>query len=109
MTTKELVKYLNDLNIIQKYRDLNDEFCDNLPEDIFEEYFENAEEVESYLNPIRHRWYEIATNIYKINDGYIGCTYVNKVYSESMCVADIDHILQFNEYKQKETITYIPV
>ena len=47
-----------------------------------------ATKVASKLYPDSHRWYEVATDVYKCDDGYLGVRAVGKLYSESMTYSD---------------------
>ena len=58
------------------------------------------------LNPDKHRWYEVSTDIYQCEDGYVGVTGVAKVYSEQMSAVDCDELCSAEEYVQVKTITY---
>lgn len=47
-----------------------------------------ATKVVSKLDPDSYRWYEVATDVYKCDDGYLGVRAVSKLYSESMMYSD---------------------
>lgn len=60
--------------------------------------------VEEGLNLDQHRWYSIATNIYKCSDGYVKVTGAYQSFSESQTWEDINvhseaELLQGNELK----------
>lgn len=52
----------------------------------------------------RHRWYIMATDIYEVEDGYIGVRGV----SELKIYTDCDEHCEAKEYEPIQTITYIP-
>lgn len=58
------------------------------------------------LNPDKHRWYEVSTDVYQCEDGYVGVTGVAQVYSEQMSASDCYIECKAEEYVQVQTITY---
>ena len=58
------------------------------------------------LNPDKHRWYEVSTDIYQCKDGYVGVTGVATVYSEQMSAEDCYYKCHAEEYEQVQAITY---
>ena len=56
-----------------------------------------------------HRWYIMATDIYRVDDGYIGVRGVSGLKSEMMSFSDCDEHCIAEEYKAVTTINYIPV
>lgn len=69
----------------------------------------DAEAVVRDLNLDRARWYEISTNVYKCEDGFVGVTGVSNLYSEMMSWSDCDCKCVAEEYKQVPTVTYVPI
>lgn len=59
---------------------------------------------------IFHRWYIMATDIYEVEDGYVGVKGVSDLKSEGMDYSDCDKHCVAEEYDPIEiqTITYIP-
>lgn len=55
-----------------------------------------------------HRWYIMATDIYEVDNGYIGVRGVSELKSEMMDYSDVDEHCVAEEYKAVQTITYIP-
>ena len=55
-----------------------------------------------------HRWYTMATDIYKVDNGYIGVRGVSELKSEMMGYSDTDEHCFAEEYKAIQTITYVP-
>ena len=74
----------------------------------FEEEFSDLECVASYLDVEQHRWYEIATNVYKCEDGYVGISGVAELKSESMGFDDCECECVATEYVPVQTIKYVP-
>lgn len=99
----ELLDKLRGLNILQE----ESSWEDNIPNDIWEEYFEdNFEEVKSGLNPSKHRWYEVSTTVIKIYGRLLGITYVSNLFSETMEYEDCYEQLTFKEMKEVKTVSY---
>ena len=57
-----------------------------------------------YIDERRH--YEISTDVYKCEDGYIGITGPSKLYSEQNSWEDIDEPCFASEFIAVSTITY---
>lgn len=55
-----------------------------------------------------HRWYIIATDIYEVEDGYIGVRGVSELKTEMMSFSDCDEHCMAEEYEAIQTITYVP-
>lgn len=72
----------------------------------FEEAFPELKRVASDLNIDRHRWFEISTNVYECDDGFVGVEGVSEVYSEMMDYRDCDCPCTATEYEAVQTITY---
>lgn len=64
--------------------------------------------VEDELNPDRHRWYCVSTNVYKCEDGFVGVRGVSQLFSEMMSYSDCDEVCYALEYEEVTTITYKP-
>lgn len=79
---------------------------ENLPEDVWQEYFKEYKVVKSGLDQDGHRWYCIGTTVIKIFGKYLGIRHVCKLYSESMSAEDCGVDCEFFEMKEKQTITY---
>ena len=82
---------------------------ENLPEDVWEEYFNKKEYkvVESGLDQDEHRWYCISTTVIKIFGKYLGITHISNLYSESMDAEDCSVDCKFFEMKEKQSVTYV--
>lgn len=55
-----------------------------------------------------HRWYTMATDIYKVEDGYICVSGVSELKSEMMSFSDFGEHCVAKEYENVQTITYVP-
>ena len=55
-----------------------------------------------------NRWYIMATDIYEVEDVYIGVSGVSELKSEMMDYSDTGEHCFAEEYKAIQTITYIP-
>jgi hypothetical protein len=99
---KELIEKLNALQIDQE----SYEWTEDLPDDIYNEYFTDIEEVASELDIDKHRWYETSVSVYKIGDEFLGVESVTDVFSESMGYSDCGHTLNFFEMEEFVTISY---
>lgn len=74
-------------------------------EDLLEDYdceFKNRQDYDS------HRWYTMATDIYEVEDGYIGVRGVSELKSEMMSFSDCGEHCEAEEYEAVQTITYVP-
>lgn len=67
-----------------------------------------CKKVASGLNLDEHRWYSIATDVYKCEDGFVGVTGAYQSFSESQTWEDIGVICGAREYKAVQTTTYEP-
>lgn len=102
MNNKELVEYLNNLKILQIS-------CweECIPEDIWNKYFKDKHTIkEESLNIDKHRWYELSTEVIKINNGFIGVRYISNLYSEQSSYEDMYHTLKFFEMEEVPSVTY---
>lgn len=99
---KELIKKLNDLSIYQNSYD----FLEDIPEEIYKEYFEQIDTVESELSVSKHRWYETSITVFEYEGGFFGVESVTDLFSESMDYSDCSHILKFFEMEAIEITSY---
>lgn len=82
---------------------------DDMPDDIYEEYFSDFEILNSNLDPQRHRWCEYSTKVVKVQGGLLGIYSISNVYSENMGISDFEEHYRFFEMKEQVTTTYVPV
>lgn len=100
---KEIIEKLNNLKITQE----SIEFLEDLPEDIYEKYFESTTIVENVLDVEKHRWYETSISVYKLPEGFLGVRSITDVVGENNSVEDMFHRLKFFEMEPIQTTTYI--
>lgn len=74
----------------------------------FEEEFPNLKLVASDLNVERDRWFEISTNVYECENGFVGVSGVSQVYSEMMSWSDCMCECTAVEYESFTTVSYKP-
>jgi hypothetical protein len=75
----------------------------------FEEEF-NLEVIDTCVKPIDyHRWYEVSTNVYRCEDGFVGVSGVVQLFSEQMCYEDCLYKCTAEEYKQILAPKYVPL
>jgi len=101
---QELIEKLNDLKILQ----VRGDWQENIPEDIWKEYFENTpfEEVAFDLDVDTHRWYETSTIVIRIDGVFMGINCITNTFSESMDYEDCYHYLEFMEMEEFQTVSY---
>lgn len=73
----------------------------------FEENFD-LRCVASDLNVDRHRWYELSTNVYECDDGFVGVSGIAECYSEMMSPVDCGCSCFAEQYVPIETVQYVP-
>lgn len=64
--------------------------------------FKNRQDYESC------RWYTLATDIYEVDNGYIGVSGVSELEPEITDYSETDEHCFAEEYKAIQTITYVP-
>lgn len=83
---------------------------DDIPEKLYDKYFgKETELVAEALDVEKHRWYEVATDVYRFDDRYLGIREVADVFSEMMEVRDCFYDTEFFEMEAIESITYKPL
>lgn len=97
-----LVQKLNALQIIQH----SGEWSENIPFELFTEYFQDYEEIDYNLDVSTHRWYETSITVLEINGEYMGIEYITNMFSESQDYEDCYHTIEFFEMEQYPTISY---
>lgn len=66
--------------------------------------------VASHMNLQQHRWYSIAVDVYKCDDGFVGVKGGFQCFDEGASLNDVCSFPCFAKpYKEKQTITYIPI
>lgn len=98
MKVQELIDYVNS-NVFYSLYEFEDSLIDRQLE---------LKTVSEDIEADRHRWYEVSTTIYKVEDGYVGVRGVTYLYSEGMMYADCDYLCKASEYEEVQTISYRP-
>ena len=96
MKVQKLIDYVNSNGFYSMY-DFEDSLTDRESE---------LEIVSEDIDVDRHRWYEVSTTIYKVEDGYVGVRGVTYLYSEDMTYSDCDYLCKASEYEEVQTISY---
>ena len=94
------------MNTEQVIELVNESMLDSLQDAKNLLYRRKIPQVAHKLDIDRHRWYEIATDVYKCDDGFIGVTGISYLYSENMTYRDCDIHCFAEEYKEVVTVTY---
>jgi hypothetical protein len=96
------IKELNELKIIQTL------WCDGgyAESEELQEFLKDATIVATGLYVDKHRWYETAIDVYKVQDKLIGIRAISQLYSESSGIEDCFHYLRFMEMEEIKTTTY---
>ena len=97
MKVQELIDYVNSNRFYSLYK-----FEDSLTDKQFKE----LKIVPESIDVDRHRWYEVSTTIYKVEDGYVGVRGVTYLYSEDMTYSDCAYLCKASEYEEVPTISY---
>ena len=97
MKVQELIDYVNSNEFYSVY-----EFENSLTDKQFKE----LKIVPKSIKVDRHRWYEVSTTIYKVDDGYVGVRGVTHLYIESIPYSDCDYLCEASEYEEVQTISY---
>lgn len=93
----ELVKKLQELQIIQKSIDWEE----NLPEEIWESYFKgNYKELKSGLDVDSRRHYETSITVIEIYEKPLGIRHITNLYSESSTCEDCYVTMEFFEMEE---------
>ena len=96
MKVQELIDYVNSKGFYSMY-DFEDSLTDRQLE---------LKTVSEDIEVDRHRWYEVSTTIFKVEDGYVGVRGVTHLYSEGMAYSDCDYLCKASEYEEVQTISY---
>jgi hypothetical protein len=100
----ELLTKLKKANITQIKMD----WIENIPEDMYNEYFENEDydEIQEGLDIDTHRWYETSTQVIKIYNRYLGINSITNMFSESSSPDDIGYTILFFEMEPVQVVSY---
>ena len=97
----EKFKNLLTLYSINSLSEFEDAFSTEYPDD-----WEEIKCVSNCQNIHSYRWFSVATNVYMLEDGFVGVTAGYELYSEMMIWSDTDIIPSVNEYEAFTTIAY---
>lgn len=95
----EIIEKINNLKILQTDGDF-----ENIPQDIWDELLGNC--VSTRENIIEHRHYQKVTDVYNIDDTFIGIQYIDKIYNENSDFESCYHHYVAFEMEPMQTITY---
>ena len=98
MKVKELIDNVNS-NEFYILWDMENSLCYNNSKDLPQRVAEN-------LEMDNHRWYEISTSVYKLEDGFVGIRGVSTIYSEYMDAEDCGFRCTASEYIEIPSFTY---
>ena len=101
---KEMLKELQELDIIQN----SGSWEDHIPKKLWDDYFAESEfkEVKWNIDVDTHRWYETSITVIKIFGGLLGICYITNLFSESSDHEDCFHKIRFYEMEEIQTISY---
>ena len=97
MKVQELIDYVNSNRFYSVYK---------FEYSLIDRQFKELKIVSKSIDVDRHRWYEVSTTIYKVEDGYVGVRGVTHLYSEGMTYSDCDCLCEASEYEEIQTISY---
>lgn len=82
---------------------------ENIPEDIWKEYFNNnnGAVVEEGLDRDEHRWYCTGITVVEIFGRYLGIRHICNLHSEQMMESDCDFYCEFFEMNEVQKTTYV--
>lgn len=67
----------------------------------------DGEEVVEHQDLDEHRWYSIATRVYKLEDGYLGVRGAYQSFSEMQMWSDIDVLCKAFEMEPVPSVKYV--
>lgn len=100
---KELLEKLNEKEILCT----DTSWEENIPSDIWSEYFGVYEEISHRLNEDQRTWYSVSTTVIEIFGKYLGIRHVDNTFSESQYPEDCGTNVRFFEMIEEKTVTYI--
>lgn len=65
-----------------------------------------VEQVMYGLDLEKHRWYEISTDVYQCEDGFVGVTGLGTMFSDMMLPSDCDVHCFAEEYEPVQVVAY---
>ena len=97
----ELLSKLNSLNLPQLSC-----WDEDIPEEIYNEYFTTHTTMATGLHPEEHRWYRISTTVVEVYGSLLGIRHVDKMFSENDSLADAGFTYDFSEMEEIRVISY---
>ena len=97
MKVKDLINYIN-TNKFYSLQDMEDSLQYDLKE--------FPKRVAKNLEIDKHRWYEVSTSVYKLEDGFVGIKGVSNIYTKNMDAENCCFECSANEYKEIQSISY---
>jgi len=97
-----LVKELNARQIKQQ------DVCweENIPDDIWQQFFASHTVVDSDIDIDKHRWYEVSTTVVNLDDRFLGISHISNIYSEATDPEDIGRVMEFFEMEETVVVSY---
>ena len=97
MKVKELIDYVNSNEFYSLW---------NMENSLCYDFKELPKRVAENLEKDTHRWYEISTSVYKLEDSFVGIRGVSAIYSEYMDAEDCGFRCTASEYIEIPSFTY---
>ena len=97
MKVKELIDYINSNDFYILW---------DMEYSLFNNYKDPPQRVAENLEIEEHRWYEVSTSVYKLEDGFVGVRGVSKIYSEDTNAEDCCTKCSASEYIEIPSVTY---
>ena len=73
-----------------------------------EDFIKKINKVASDIYVEKHKWYNISTNIYRLEDGFVGITRPSMLKSKSIIWSDCDYTCIVEEYESVYKLIYQP-
>lgn len=73
-----------------------------------EDFIKKINKVASDIYVEKHKWYNISTNVYKLEDGFVGITGSSDLKSETINWSDCDYMCIAEEYESVYKLIYQP-
>ena len=90
--------------VIKLIDEQDDLYCLSDAEDLLSKH--DVEQVAYGLESDMHRHYEICTDVYQCEDGFVGVTGLGTMFSEMMIPSDCDVHCSAEEYEPVQVVTY---
>lgn len=97
MKVKELIDYVNSNGFYSLW---------DMEHALYYNFKDFPKRIAENLEIEKHRWYEISTSVYKLEDGFVGIRGVSTIYSEYMDAEDCGFRCTASEYIEIPSFTY---